>query len=102
MCPSRQAHLAIKQALAEGRVDEQWLLGKRFKTHTPAASKIQVRLCDPFGGDTVETPLADWCGVSIYHKPLFHNRCSSTSTACVSWIRAGNIRLQVCGFTFTV
>jgi hypothetical protein len=40
-----QARKAIEQAMAEGRIDESWLIGKRFNTHSPAATNIEVCGC---------------------------------------------------------
>ena len=42
-CLAFQATQAIKQAITEGRIRENWCADKNFKTHSPAATNIAVR-----------------------------------------------------------
>ncbi|PNH09062.1 hypothetical protein TSOC_004372, partial [Tetrabaena socialis] len=41
-CLAFQAHSAISQAIADGRITKDWCTGKNFKTHSPAASNIEA------------------------------------------------------------
>jgi hypothetical protein len=38
----QQARKAIAQALALGYISESWLIGKKFDTHSPSATNIEV------------------------------------------------------------
>mmetsp|Transcript_2919 Transcript_2919/g.5004 ORF Transcript_2919/g.5004 Transcript_2919/m.5004 type:complete len:384 (-) Transcript_2919:220-1371(-) len=72
-CLAYQAKKAIKQALTEGRITESWLIGKRFDTHSPAATNIQAYYSSiPEGGadDPEEQPAQEDFDLELSHSSL--------------------------------
>jgi hypothetical protein len=43
-CLAFQANLAIKEATAQGRIGQDWMIGKNFQTGIPATTRMQVHL----------------------------------------------------------